>query len=72
MTREELLDLYKLKLEDLQPKYLFLPTGNHQDFAVAIKSRPVFFVRWLQRLFFGFRYIPIAKAHKLWEKDAKQ
>jgi len=72
MTREELLDLYKLRLEDLQPKYLFLPTGNHQDFAVAIKRRPNILIRTMQRLFFGFRYIPIAKAHKLWEKDAQQ
>jgi hypothetical protein len=67
MTREELLAHYKLKLSDLQPKYLFIPTGDHRDFAIAVKNRPFFFIRWMQRLFFGFKYMPIAKANKLWE-----
>jgi hypothetical protein len=73
-TQETVNSLYKIitndksksLLEDLNPNYLFIPTGDPKDFAIALKHRPNFFIRLMQRLILGFMYIPIAEADKLW------
>ncbi len=38
-------------------RYLFLPTGDSRDIAIAVVDRPNIIHRIFQRLFFGFRYI---------------
>jgi hypothetical protein len=38
-------------------RYLFLPTGDSRDIAIAVVGRPNIIHRIFQRLFFGFRYI---------------
>lgn len=62
MSEQELENTLISKLiDELTPKYLFVPTGNPEDFAVAIRHRPNVLIRMLQRLLLGFRYISIDK-----------
>jgi hypothetical protein len=43
------------------PRYVFAPTGNVKDFAIAVAGRPNIITRILQRLILGFRYHKIQK-----------
>jgi hypothetical protein len=55
----ELAPIINKLIDELTPKYLFSPTGNPEDFAVAIRHRPNILIRTMQRLILGFRYIPV-------------
>lgn len=51
-------------VDELTPKYIFCPTGNPRDFAVALRVRPNWLTRLMQRLILGFRYIAVDKLKK--------
>jgi hypothetical protein len=40
-----------------EQSYLWLPTGDPSDIAIAVSTKPNIINRIFQRLFFGFRYI---------------
>jgi hypothetical protein len=45
--------------EQVGPRYIFSPTGNPNDFAIVVFSRPNIIIRILQRLILGFRYYSV-------------
>jgi len=40
-------------------RYIFAPTGDPHDFAIAVSHRPNILTRTIQRLILGFRYYQI-------------
>ena len=53
------IDEAKFRVDIRIPRYIFAPTGNPNDFAIAVLTRPNFLVRFFQRMLLGFRYYEI-------------